>query len=256
MDDAAAASTRRWASPPRTSRTRFGITREDAGRVRATSQKKAKAALEKKVFDDGDRPGARAYRYDGNGEARLRGFKRRRAAAPRHHARGPRAAASPRSRKAAAVTAGNSSPLSDGAAAALVMSARQGERARHQAARLSSARSSPSGVDPAIMGIGPLPAVQKLLAKTGLKIERHRRVRDQRGVREPGGLLHARARHPRREAERQRRRDRARSPARLHRRQAHRDARSTSCSVAAVATRIVTMCIGGGQGAAGLFERA
>ena len=27
------------------------------------------------------------------------------------------------------------------------------------------------GVDPAIMGIGPLPAIQKLLAKTGLKVE-------------------------------------------------------------------------------------
>ena len=67
------------------------------------------------------------------------------------------------------VTAGNSSPLSDGAAAALVMSA---EKAKSLGLKgLGYLRAYVTvGVDPALMGIGPLPAIQKLLAKTGLKI--------------------------------------------------------------------------------------
>jgi hypothetical protein len=50
----------------------------------------------------------------------------------------------------------------------------------------------------------------------------HRSIRAQRGVREPVGVLPVRARHPRRQGERQWRRDRARPPARLHRRRVHR----------------------------------
>jgi acetyl-CoA acyltransferase len=67
------------------------------------------------------------------------------------------------------VTPGNASPLSDGAAAALVMS-----RAKADALGvrpLGWFRSfATAGVDPAIMGIGPIPAVRKLLAKTGLSL--------------------------------------------------------------------------------------
>jgi len=67
------------------------------------------------------------------------------------------------------VTAGNSSPLSDGAAAALVMSKKKADELGLKG--LGYLRKFVTvGVDPAIMGIGPVPAIQKLLAKTGLKV--------------------------------------------------------------------------------------
>lgn len=65
------------------------------------------------------------------------------------------------------VTPGNSSPLSDGAAAALVMSkAKAAELGLRPKAWFRAFATA--GVDPAIMGIGPVPAVRKLLNKTGL----------------------------------------------------------------------------------------
>ncbi len=68
------------------------------------------------------------------------------------------------------VTAGNSSGINDGAAALLVMDA---ERARELGytpmARLVS--SAVAGVDPAHMGIGPVPATRKALARAGLGVE-------------------------------------------------------------------------------------
>ena len=72
--------------------------------------------------------------------------------------------------KTGTITAGNSSPLNDGAAAMLVMSE---ERARELGleplARVVG--TAVAGVDPCVMGTGPVPAVKKLLAKTGRKLE-------------------------------------------------------------------------------------
>jgi acetyl-CoA acyltransferase len=67
------------------------------------------------------------------------------------------------------VTAGNSSPISDGAAAALVMSRDAANKLGVKPLGIFRAFVT-VGVDPEIMGIGPLPAVQKLLAKTGLSV--------------------------------------------------------------------------------------
>ena len=68
------------------------------------------------------------------------------------------------------VTAGNSSQMSDGAAAVLVMSA---ERAR--ALNLSPLARfvtyTTAGVEPERFGLGPVPAVQKALARTGLTLD-------------------------------------------------------------------------------------
>lgn len=68
------------------------------------------------------------------------------------------------------VTAGNSSAISDGAAGVLVMSA---ERAKSWGLTpLAKVRSiGVSGCDPSIMGIGPVPAVQKALKRAGLAID-------------------------------------------------------------------------------------
>jgi acetyl-CoA C-acetyltransferase len=68
------------------------------------------------------------------------------------------------------VTAGNSCPLNDGAAAVLVMSAARAERL----GLLPRARilaSTIAAVEPEYMGIGPVPAIRALLARTGLTIE-------------------------------------------------------------------------------------
>ncbi len=68
------------------------------------------------------------------------------------------------------VTAGNSSPLTDGAAAAVVMS-----KARADALGVKPLgyfrAFQVAGVPPEIMGVGPVPAVRKLFAKTGLSLK-------------------------------------------------------------------------------------
>jgi acetyl-CoA C-acetyltransferase len=68
------------------------------------------------------------------------------------------------------VTAGNSCPLNDGAAAVLVMS---DERARQLGVkpRARIIASSVSGVAPEIMGIGPIEAVRKVLKQAGMSID-------------------------------------------------------------------------------------
>ena len=68
------------------------------------------------------------------------------------------------------VTAGNACPLNDGAAAVLVMS---DERARELgiAPRARIIASSVSGIDPEIMGVGPIEAVRRVLARAGMTIE-------------------------------------------------------------------------------------
>jgi acetyl-CoA acyltransferase len=73
------------------------------------------------------------------------------------------------SKKNGTVTAGNSSPLNDGAAAAVLMSA---EKAREMGiqplARVISM--AVAGVRPDIMGIGPVPAMKKALKRAGLQL--------------------------------------------------------------------------------------
>src|SRR3546814_12922253 len=68
------------------------------------------------------------------------------------------------------VTAGNASGVNDGAAAMIVASAAaaraHGLRPRARILGMTSA-----GVPPRVMGIGPVPATQKLLARLGLSID-------------------------------------------------------------------------------------
>lgn len=72
-------------------------------------------------------------------------------------------------RKGGSVTAGNSSQLSDGAAAALVVSARLVQELQlTPLARIIGF--AVAGVAPEIMGIGPIPAVRKLLKQTGMTV--------------------------------------------------------------------------------------
>jgi acetyl-CoA C-acetyltransferase len=78
------------------------------------------------------------------------------------------AALKPAFRKGGTVTAGNSSGVNDGAAALVIASE---ERARELGAEPlgTFVASAVAGVDPRVMGIGPVPAVRKLLERAGVE---------------------------------------------------------------------------------------
>ncbi|NCQ60927.1 MAG: thiolase family protein [Myxococcales bacterium] len=151
------------------------------------------------------------------------------------------------------VTAGTSSPLSDGAAAAIVTSMKTAERLG--ITPLGYFRGfATAGVDPALMGIGPIPAVKKLLERHGLTmadidlvelneafasqsihVKRTLGIPDEK-LNVNGGAIALG--HP----------------------LGCSGAKLTSTLLYEMKRRgvkrgIVTMCIGGGMGAAGLFER-
>jgi acetyl-CoA C-acetyltransferase len=68
------------------------------------------------------------------------------------------------------VTAGNASGVNDGAGAIVVMSEEKAKELGLTPMATITGWAS-GGVDPSVMGLGPIPAVQKLCAKTGLKVE-------------------------------------------------------------------------------------
>ena len=73
-------------------------------------------------------------------------------------------------REGGSVTAGNASGINDGASAVLVVeAARAGELGLTPMARVVA--TAVAGVDPAIMGIGPVPAVRKVLSRAGLSVD-------------------------------------------------------------------------------------
>jgi len=76
----------------------------------------------------------------------------------------------PAFRARGSVTAGNSSGINDGASAVLVVEA---ERARALGLRPMAriVATAVAGVDPAVMGIGPVPAIRKVLARAGLAVD-------------------------------------------------------------------------------------
>ena len=79
------------------------------------------------------------------------------------------AALRPVFRKDGSVTAGNASGINDGAAAVVLLEEKRAEReGRAVLARLVGY--AHAGVEPGEMGIGPVPAVRRLLEKTGLKV--------------------------------------------------------------------------------------
>ncbi|NVL92876.1 MAG: acetyl-CoA C-acyltransferase, partial [Desulfobacterales bacterium] len=77
---------------------------------------------------------------------------------------------SPAFKEDGTVTAGNSSGINDGASGVLVMSRELADRLEMKR-KWKVAGCVAVGVDPRIMGIGPIPAVKKLLKQTGYKLE-------------------------------------------------------------------------------------
>jgi 3-oxoadipyl-CoA thiolase len=143
---------------------RYAITREEQDAFALASQQKAAAAIAAGRFRDEISPVRLPQR---KGEAL--------AVETDEHPRPDvtlekLAKLSPAFRQGGTVTAGNSSGINDGAAALLLMSA---ERARQLGltplARIRSM--AVAGVDPACMGIGPVPATQKALLRAGVTVD-------------------------------------------------------------------------------------
>jgi len=143
---------------------RYGVSREDQDAFALESHRRAVAAAEAGRFDDelvtvdvpqpkGDPVTVHADegpRPDTTAE-RLAGLK-------------------PIFREGGTVTAGNSSSINDGAACLVVGTEETArELGREALARLVS--SAPAGVDPAYMGIGPVPSSRKALERAGLTID-------------------------------------------------------------------------------------
>jgi acetyl-CoA acyltransferase len=147
--------------------TRFGITRADQDAFALRSQEKAAAARAAGRFEQ-EVVTVHGVRYRGNERVTF-DFRTDEMVRGDTTAEGL-AALKPAFALKGSVTAGNSSPLSDGAAAALLMTKSKAEALGLKGLGYFRAFAT-VGVDPAIMGIGPIPAVRKLLARTGLSMK-------------------------------------------------------------------------------------
>ncbi len=142
---------------------KFNVTREDQDEVSVRSQQRAIAAIKSGAFKEEIVPvtiktkkGEKVFDTD---EFPREGTTMEVLAKLR-----------PAFKKGGTVTAGNASGLNDGAAALVVMSADKAkELGITPMAKIVSYASA--GVDPAIMGIGPIPASRKALAKAGLEVK-------------------------------------------------------------------------------------
>jgi acetyl-CoA C-acetyltransferase len=133
---------------------RWDVSRDDMDRFAQQSQERAVAAQESGFFDREVTPYEGVARDDG----------------PRASSTYEKLASlEPVFKPGGKVTAGNSCPLNDGAAAVVVMSAdRASELGLRPRARIIA--SSVSGVEPEIMGVGPIEAVRKVLAHANMTI--------------------------------------------------------------------------------------
>ena len=140
---------------------RYGISRHDQDAFAAASQQRAAAAMRDGAFADEivpvDAPGAggQIVRVDSDEH-------------PRPGTSADKLSSlAPAFKTGGSVTAGNSSGINDGASALAVVSSAHGTM--RPLARIIT--TAVAGVDPACMGIGPVPAVRKALARAGLTID-------------------------------------------------------------------------------------
>ena len=141
----------------------YGISREEQDEFAAASQQKAEEAVESGMFKEEivpveipEKKGTRIVENDEHPRAGTTAEKLSKLRAAFRKENGT-------------VTAGNASGVNDGAAAVVVMSARKAaERGLEVMGTVESYASV--GVEPKIMGIGPVPAVRKALEKAGLQL--------------------------------------------------------------------------------------
>ncbi|HTO17972.1 MAG TPA: acetyl-CoA C-acetyltransferase [Pseudomonas sp.] len=143
---------------------KYGLSRDAQDAFAAESQRKAAAALQDGRFDSEITPILIAQRK-GEPLAFVRDEQPREGTTAESLAK-----LKPAFRKDGSVTAGNASTLNDGAAAVLLMSATKArELGLPVLGRIAGYASA--GVDPAIMGIGPVDATRKTLAKAGWSLQ-------------------------------------------------------------------------------------
>ena len=151
---------------------RFGISREDQDRFAVESHRKAHRAIQEGKFKDEIVPVTVKERYiDENGKLQEKEivFDTDEGVRPDTSLEAL-AKLKPVFRVDGTVTAGNSSQTSDGAAAVMVMSAEKAEQLGVKP--IAVYRSfAVGGVDPDIMGIGPVVAVPKALKLAGLTLD-------------------------------------------------------------------------------------
>jgi acetyl-CoA C-acetyltransferase len=143
---------------------RYGVTREQQDAFAAESQRRAEAAVRSGVFDREIVPvdvpqrkgapirvGKDEYPRAGTTVETLAGLK-------------------PAFAKAGSVTAGNASGINDGAAALVVAHEQKAQQlGRRPLARILSYCTT--GVDPKVMGMGPVPAMRKAVERAGLALD-------------------------------------------------------------------------------------
>ena len=141
----------------------YGITREAQDEFATESQLRAEKAIHEGVFRDEivpvevtDKRGSRLVEVDEHPRA---GTTTEKLGQLRPAFR----------RENGTVTAGNASGVNDGAAAIVVMSARGAQERGLDSMGVVESYAS-VGVEPSIMGIGPVPAVRKALARAGLEL--------------------------------------------------------------------------------------
>ena len=143
---------------------RFGVSREDQDELAAISHQRAVAAIKDGRFD---------HQISSVTVPQRRGdpIIVSRDEGPREDSTVERLAQlNPVFKKDGTVTAGNASSINDGAAAVVIMSAEKAAELGVKP-RMRWHTRAVSGVEPAIMGIGPVPAVRKALGKAGMSID-------------------------------------------------------------------------------------
>jgi acetyl-CoA acyltransferase len=150
---------------------KYGISRADQDGFAYESHRKANRAVETGLFDPEIVPiQVDLVEYDKSGDIRKNSFSFKRDEGPRADTTpGALAKLKPAFKEGGTVTAGNSSQMSDGAAAVVIMSRAKADRLG-QKPLVRFVAFGVGGVDPEFMGIGPIVAIPKALKLAGLQL--------------------------------------------------------------------------------------
>lgn len=142
---------------------KYGISREEQDEIGALSHQRAMAAIEAGAFKDEIVPITIPQR---KGDPKVFDVDER----PMETTAEKMGKLRPAFKKDGSVTAGNASGINDAAAALLLMSEKKAlELGLTPMARIKT--HSTAGLDPAYMGLGPIPAVRKIMAKYSMSID-------------------------------------------------------------------------------------
>lgn len=142
---------------------RFNVSREDMDDFASSSQKKALNAIKEGFF----KPEIMSLEVPSGRKKEMKVFNVDES--PRDTPREKLAQIRPAFKGGGKVTAANSSGISDGAAALVVMRREEADRL-HLAPKIRLLDWATAGLDADIMGIGPVPATKKLMDKTGMSL--------------------------------------------------------------------------------------